>query len=142
MRRDPTLAAYILLTLLGLWALAHRFAPYRGQTAACKVGYVYDGDTVELICGQAKSTARLVGFDTPETKEPRCPEEAALGKRATERLRALVKSGPVQIYRLGYDKYGRDLVTLTVADWDVGDVLVAEGLAHAYHGGNRAGWCD
>lgn len=142
MRRDPTLAAYILLTLLVFWTVADRYAPYRGQTADCRLGYVYDGDTVEMICGLEKLTARLVGFDTPEVKDPKCHAEAALGKRATERLRALVKSGPVEMYRLGHDKYGRELVTLTVAGRDVGEVLVAEGLAHAYHGGSRGGWCD
>ncbi len=142
MRRDPTLWAYILLTLLVLWAVADRFAPYRGQVADCRLGYVYDGDTVEMLCGAEKLTARLVGFDTPETKDPQCPEELALGKRATDRLRVLVRSGPVELYRLGHDKYGRDLVTLTVAGQDVGNVLVAEGLAHAYHGGARGGWCQ
>lgn len=141
MRRDPTLWAYILLTLLVLWAAADCYAPYRGQIADCRLGYVYDGDTVEMFCGGQKLTARLVGFDTPETKEPKCPEELALGKRATERLRVLVKSGPVQIYRLGHDKYGRDLVTLTIAGRDVADTLIAEGLAHAYHHGSRSGWC-
>lgn len=142
MRRDPTLAAYILLTLLGLWGVADRFAPYRGASADCRLGYVYDGDTVELLCGPEKRTARLQGFDTPETKDPRCPEEAALGRKATDRLRALVKQGEVQVFFLGHDKHGRDLVTLTVAGRDVGGVLIAEGLARNYLGGSRAGWCD
>lgn len=141
MRRDPTLAAYVLLTLLLLWAAADRWAPYHGQPAPCRIGYVYDGDTVELICGGTRRSARLVGFDTPETKSPRCAAEAALGARATRRLRALLQSGEVAIYRQGYDKYGRDLAVVTVAGRDVGDILVAEGLAHAYHGGTRAGWC-
>lgn len=142
MRRDLTLAAYVLLTLLVLWAVADRLAPYHGTPAACTIGYVYDGDTVELICGATRSTARLVGFDTPETKEPRCPAEAALGRRATERLRDLLRGGQVGIFRQGHDKYGRDLIVVTVAGRDVGDLLVAEGLAHAYHGGSRGGWCD
>lgn len=142
LRRDPTLAAYVLLTLLVMWAVADRYAPYHGRPSECRLGYVYDGDTVELLCGAEKRTGRLVGFDTPETKSPGCPEELALGKRATERLRALVKGGEIGIFRQGFDKYGRDLVILTVEGRDVGDVLVAEGLAHAYHGGSRGGWCD
>lgn len=141
MRRDPTLWAYVLLTLLVLWAAADRWAPYRGAEAACRVGYVYDGDTIEMLCGTEKLTARLQGFDTPETKAPQCPEELAQGKRATGRLRGLVKSGEVAIYRLGFDKYGRALITLTVDGRDVGEVLIAEGLAHDYHGGSRGGWC-
>jgi endonuclease YncB( thermonuclease family) len=140
--RDPTLIAYVLLTLLGLWTLADWFAPYRGVTSECRLGYVYDGDTVELLCGLEKRTARLQGFDTPETKEPRCAEEAALGRKATERLRALAKEGRVEIFHISHDKYGRDLVTLTVAGRDVGEVLIAEGLARDYSGGSRGGWCD
>lgn len=142
MSRDPALIAYVLLTLLVLWALADRLAPYHGRAAACSIGYVYDGDTVELICGASRSTARLVGFDTPETKEPRCPAEAALGRKATERLRALLRSGDLQVFAKGHDKFGRELITVTLDGRNIGDLLVAEGLAHAYHGGSRGGWCD
>lgn len=142
MRRDSSLWAYVLLTLLILWAVADRFAPYHGRPADCRVGYVYDGDTVELLCGGEKLTARLQGFDTPETKAPKCAAELALGKRATERLRQLVATGGVQIYRHGVDKYGRTLITLTIRGAEVGAVMIAEGLAHDYHGGARGGWCD
>lgn len=138
---DATLTAYVLLTLLLLWAAADRWAPYYGAADACGLGYVYDGDTVEITCGAERLTARLQGFDTPETKAPRCAAEAALGLKATMRLRALVRSGPVAIYRQGHDKYGRVLITLTVAGKDVAGVLIAEGLAHDYHGGQRGGWC-
>lgn len=141
MRYDSTLAAYVLLTLLVFWAVADRWAPYHGQASDCRVAYVYDGDTVEMRCGTETHSARLVGFDTPETKEPRCAAEAALGRQATERLRALVLSGPVQIFRQGFDKYDRALIVLTVAGQDVADVMLAEGLAHPYHGGARGGWC-
>lgn len=142
MRRDATLLAYILLTVLGLWTFAEQAAPFRGPASDCRLGYVYDGDTVELHCGAQRRTGRLQGVDTPETKTPRCPAESALGQRATARLRALVKSGEVRIYLLGHDRYGRDLVRLTVAGRDAGAVLIAEGLARPYHGGARAGWCD
>ncbi|NEY88848.1 thermonuclease family protein [Tabrizicola oligotrophica] len=141
MRRDPALAAYVALTLLLLWSAADRWAPYHGAAAACRVGHVIDGDTVELRCGAERRSARLVGVDTPETHDPKCPAEAALGRKATERLRALLAAGPVAVFRQGFDKYRRDLVVLTVAGRDVGAVLVAEGLARAYHGGARGGWC-
>ena len=141
MTRDPTLAAYVLLTLLLLWAAVDRWAPYQGPVAACQLGDVVDGDTVHIWCGGVRRTARLTGFDAPETRSPRCPAEAALGAKATERLRALVAQGPVRLYRQGFDKYGRDLVALTVSGRDVGDVLVAEGLAHRYHGAARGDWC-
>lgn len=142
MSRGPTLIAYVLLTLLGLWAVADRLAPDRGAVSGCLLGTVYDGDTVELLCGPENRRARLQGFDTPETRRPRCAAEAALGKRATARLRTLVKAGRVEIFPLGRDRYGRDLVRLTVEGRDVGEVLIAEGLARAYRGGARGGWCE
>jgi micrococcal nuclease len=140
---DTNLVAYVLLTLLALWAVADFIAPFYGPAeTGCRVGYVYDGDTVELLCGAQRLTARLQGFDTPETKEPRCAAEAALGHAATLRLRALLRGTTPQIYRHGHDKYGRDLVTLLLDGQNVGETLIAEGLAHRYSGGTRAGWCE
>jgi len=129
--------------VVALIEFAKWYAPYHDVSEeGCHLGYVYDGDTVELICGSDSRTARLIGFDTPETKDPGCTEEAALGQQATMRLRALVKEGPVTFDSHGYDKYGRVLAALWVDGRDVGDVLVAEGLAVPYRGGSRINWCD
>jgi endonuclease YncB( thermonuclease family) len=97
---------------------------------------------VALDCGGLREvTARLVGFDTPETKRAGCAAEAALGRQATERLRALVASGPARLTRKGIDKYRRPLMRLQIKGEDVGDVLIREGLAVAYTGGKRIDWC-
>jgi len=141
-RLTPDLAAYILLTLLGLWALADHFAPHAGMSdAGCRIGYVYDGDTVELVCGGVPETARLVGFDAPEVKSPRCPEEKALGLQATQRLRGVLMAVDIGISDLGFDKYQRRLVRVMVGGRDVAAIMVAEGLAVAYSGGTRIDWC-
>ncbi len=142
-KMDIHLIIYCALTLLAMYSIAERFAPVDDLTAAgCRVGYVYDGDTIELICGSQKDTARLVGFDTPETKEPGCDAELALGKQATARLRVLVKAGDVVMIREGHDKYGRVLVTMRTGGRDVADMMVAEGLATYYRGGSRVDWCE
>ena len=139
---SANLTAYVLLTLLLLWAAADRFAPYHGKAdAACRVGYVYDGDTVEMICGAQTSTARLLGFDAPETKAPKCSAEAAWGHRATLRLRALVQRPDIALYPQGLDKYRRRLVLMTVGGQDVARIMVSEGLAVPYHGEARRNWC-
>ncbi len=139
---DANLIIMSAVTLVGLYALADWLAPVRPEPdRACRVGYVYDGDTVEMLCGTEKRTARLMGFDTPETKGARCPEERALGKQATERLRVLVSQGQVALFRHGYDKYGRDLVRLEIDGRDVAAQMVEEGLAVAYRGGRRIDWC-
>jgi endonuclease YncB( thermonuclease family) len=141
-RMGPDLFAYVVLTLLALWKLADWIAPWHGLTeAGCRIGYVYDGDTVELTCAQGRETARVQGLDAPETRSPRCPEELALGQRATERLRALVARGPVALSDLGHEKYGRRLIRLHVAGEDVAGVLTDEGLAELYQGDARPDWC-
>jgi endonuclease YncB( thermonuclease family) len=100
---------------------------------------VIDGDTIRY--GGAK--IRLEDIDTPETHEPSCASEAALGRRATRRLLELVNAGPFQLVRIGErdeDRYGRKLRTITRDGRSVGDVLIAEGLAHRWDGARRS-WC-
>ncbi|MFK7938939.1 MAG: thermonuclease family protein [Roseovarius sp.] len=138
----PTSFVYVLLTVVALYQIAQWLAPYNALAEqGCILGYVYDGDTVELKCGAERLTARLQGFDTAETKDPRCAEELAHGALATDRLRALVKQGEVTFSQRGYDKYNRVLIRLSVDGVDVGETLVREGLAVPYTGGKRIDWC-
>jgi micrococcal nuclease len=113
---------------------------------------VIDGDTIEAqVAGGRFSAAarrlvtyRLVGFDTPETAFAACDEERVHGERAKARLAELLSSGPIRIEAGAGrpDRYGRGLARLYVADEDVGDVLVREGLAVPYSGrGRRINWC-
>lgn len=99
---------------------------------------VIDGDTIESPYGVKY---RLLGFDTPEIFDAKTPQEYALGMKAKKRLEQLLSRGTVRIIESGkLDKYGRSLATLTVNGRDVGEVLIAEGLARAYHGGKRLPW--
>ncbi len=152
LRRTADLSVYIALTLLALYGFAENRAPFHGLTeAGCRVGFVYDGDTVELLCGAETQAARLVGFDTPETKGASCPEEAALGLRAKLRLGDWVAQaqgagtanaqGDILLDHRGQDKFGRSLVAMVIGGRDVADVMIAEGLAVAYSGGARIDWC-
>lgn len=99
---------------------------------------VTDGDTIRLD-GAAKGT-RLVGFNAPESIEPRCPVEADLGRRAKARLTELVASAKLELEMIpcsctagteGTDRcnYGRSCGSLFANGQDVGDVLISEGLA-------------
>ncbi|WP_342588883.1 thermonuclease family protein [Neorhizobium tomejilense] len=99
---------------------------------------ITDGDTIRLDDG---TRVRLVGFNTPEKFEPQCPREAALGNRATERLRELVATATSTDVKLvacacapgteGTKKcnHGRSCGTLKVNGRDVGQTLISEGLA-------------
>lgn len=146
MRRFAQLLAKVLLVTalsMAAWLFIVRHSDRMAAASPdCRVDYVYDGDTIAMSCnGRPEVTARLQGFDTPETKEPGCDAELAHGALATDRLRVLVKSGEVTIRRVGRDKYNRPLIRLDVDGEDVGDILIREGLAVAYRGGARIDWC-
>ncbi|GAA3896309.1 hypothetical protein GCM10022276_14130 [Sphingomonas limnosediminicola] len=99
---------------------------------------VVDGDTI-WIGGQK---VRVADIDAPETHDYRCPEEKALGDRATQRLIQLVNSGPVTLQPIDRveDVYGRKLRLVMVNGTSVGETLVSEGLARYYEGGRKP-WC-
>lgn len=128
---------------MGVWMYAVNFYEDAvGKPGTCTVGYVYDGDTVALDCGEgSERTARLVGFDAPETRDAGCDAERALGDKATRQLRALIKNGDAQYHGLGHDKYGRQLIRLEVDGVDVAETLISAGLAVRYTGGARINWC-
>ena len=113
--------------------------PARAETILADAIRVIDGDTIDV----AGDRFRLVGFDTPETYGPKCDYERALGQEATARLRSLldVVQRAELVVLPGRDRYGRGLARLLVAKRDVGDILISEGLARAYQGGRREGWC-
>ncbi|MDX2306670.1 MAG: thermonuclease family protein [Hyphomicrobium sp.] len=100
---------------------------------------VVDGDTVD----HAWWRWRIEGWDTPEIRQARCPEERALGIRARDRLRSLTAGPGVAISgRWHLDRYGRRIGRLRLPDGrDAGAVLAAEGLARPYDGAARSGWC-
>ncbi len=135
-------ALIVTAVTVGGWLFLVRAQERAARVGPCRVAYVYDGDTIAMDCGGGEVTARVIGLDTPETVKARCDAELAAGKRATERLRALVARGEVVIRRRGYDKYGRDLIRLTVDGRDVADTLVSEQLAVRYRGGARPNWCE
>ncbi len=88
---------------------------------------VIDGDTIVL---DGKEKVRLIGVDTPETKDPRKPVQY-FGKEACEFTKRLVEGQKV---RLGFDlnktdKYGRTLAYVYLED---GTLLNAEIIKQGY----------
>ena len=119
-----------------------RGAGVRASFGLCHSGggtnCVVDGDTIWL----GGENIRVADIDAPETHEPRCAEEQALGDRATARLHELVNNGTVTLTPIDRDEdsYGRKLRIVRVDGTSVGETLVSEGLARWYEGGRR-GWC-
>jgi endonuclease YncB( thermonuclease family) len=147
MRRLPFPSLLTLLAIGGLVAVScvptPPPVPVASTAPACSVTRVVDGDTVDMTCpGTGRFRARLTGYDTPESFEPRCAAEAQVARAATARLRALVRAADSVDARLGgWDRYDRRLVRLSLDGRDVGATLIAEGLAVRYTGGPRIDWC-
>ena len=114
----------------------------RASFGYCHVGggrnCVVDGDTFWFE-GQK---VRIAGIDAPETHDYRCPSELALGNAATEKLHALLNGGAVTITSIDrdHDRYGRLLRNVSVNGQDVGEAMIAAGVAREY-GGARRSWC-
>ena len=104
---------------------------------------VVDGDTLKLD----QRTIRLVGLDAPEVRA-RCPAEALGAERATAVLQRWVNAAPFELVpRLDSptDKYGRELMTarrdVSGRPETAAEVLIEAGVARAYLGDARQGWC-
>jgi len=100
---------------------------------------VVDGDTIWL----KGEKIRMMGYDTPEPMTGICggEKEKRLAARASKRLVQLLNENNSTILRTGKDKYGRTLATIRINGKNVGDILIAEGLARSWPNG-REFWCE
>ena len=147
-RRLRNLAILVALLAIGWWLAEPPpppTAPERvaqhftgcgtpGSGFAC----VVDGDSFRL----GERRIRIRGIDAPE-REGACAAETELAVKAAERLTGLLNAGPfVMTAERGdeRDRYGRQLRVLTRGGQSIGDVMVAEGLAHEYSGA-KTSWC-
>lgn len=129
-------ALFLAMSLFAAGGLVH--APSAAQQSFAPQGFtITDGDTIRMNDG---TPVRLVGFNAPEVTKPLCNREAALGYRATERLRELVSTGHTVVTRIACSckpgtegtercNYGRACGMLSVDGRDVGQTLISEGLA-------------
>lgn len=116
----------------------------RAEFPVCRSGKrvtcVVDGDTIWY----RGAKIRLADIDTPEVTQPACAREAALGRQATERLRALLNAGAFTLDPppggRTRDRFGRELRVVKRGGQSLGEVLVREGLATRW-GGPRRTWC-
>lgn len=136
-------AAALALPILGLVIVAISFlpaSPLAPPGAVIGPVRVIDGDTFELLGGER---VRILNIDTAEMPpRSRCAREEELALAAKQRLGALLRGGELTLHQ-GYedrDVYGRLLRRVEVEGVDVGDTLIAEGLAQPWRG-HRATWC-
>lgn len=97
---------------------------------------VVDGDTIKVEKDGKVSTIRLIGINTPETKDPRKPVEC-FGVEASNKMISLVNNQNVELEnddsQDNKDKYGRILryVFLTNGT-NVNYLMIKEGYAYEY----------
>lgn len=120
--------AAAVLTQLVLWASKARSPMTTNQPTLC-IDSVTDGDTFRLCDGDKVRLVAASGpIDAPETSyRPGRWNDHALAEKASQRLEQLIEGGALNCN--GYDHYERRLCRVTVDGKDVGDQLVAEGLA-------------
>ena len=115
-----------------------------------EVTRVLDGDTIEykapFLPAPLKPVLkiRVLGIDTPEKgHRAQCPEEAALALKASALTKQAVKEAKtIELQLEGWDKFGGRVLGYVLIDGkNLGDMLIAQGLARPYDGGTKSSWC-
>ena len=104
---------------------------------------VVDGDTLDARSDlgfdvHVKKRIRLHGIDTWESRT-RDAEEKKKGIAAKSRLVELLQAdqGKFKLISYGVGKFGRVLGDIEISAGNVCDILVEEGHAYSYFGGNK-----
>ncbi|MSQ14408.1 MAG: hypothetical protein EXR50_00885, partial [Dehalococcoidia bacterium] len=97
---------------------------------------VVDGDTIHILKDGRDETLRLIGIDTPETKDPRKTVQC-FGREASAKAEELLSGKRVRIEQDPtqdtWDKYARLLVYVWLQDGTFFNlVMVRDGYAHEY----------
>lgn len=85
--------------------------------------YVIDGDTIDCQSERGRLRVRCKGYDAPE-------RDQVGGEQATQRVRQLVKEGPIRIRLIDFDRYGRAVADVRVARGSLQRIMLREGWAH------------
>lgn len=113
----------------------------------------YDGDTLSVEADIWPAlvwvgSVRVLGMDTPEIRG-QCEQEKARAILARDHVRTLLTDKTVRLTDVDNDKYGgRVVARVHLYDEDLGewqglaDHMIELGLARAYDGGQRQGWCN
>jgi len=96
----------------------HSSTPYAAEPTVIDV---IDGDTIDVRIGYKRQRVRLLGIDTPETKDPRKPVQC-FGHEASEHTARLLPRGT--IVRLEHDLEEHDIYNRLLAYvWRASDGL-------------------
>ena len=144
MLRVCLIASVLLAFSFGAHAAGDRAERYSWPVVGIK-----DGDTIAVeIPGLPRAlnpvAVRLRGVDTPESGgRAKCTAERKLAQRATGFTKLAIKRGRrIEFASPDWDKYGGRIdAEVWIDGVSLADQLIAAGLARAYDGGKRDGWC-
>lgn len=135
-----------LLALLLLPLPAFSAEKMTGPVRAEVIGAI-DGDTLRVevqvwLNQRVQTLVRIDGIDTPE-RHGKCDAEKEKAEEARAKL-AEIAAEEIVLYDVRHDKYaGRVLAkAFTPAGADIARQLQGAGVARAYAGGKRGGWCS
>ena len=103
----------------------HSISCHSISTSTVYVSQVIDGDT---FIGSGNNRYRIFGIDTMELTSLN-NNELLFANKAKLCLQKLIEHKEVKITKIGKDKYDRHLVKVYHKSLDIGDELVAKGLA-------------
>ncbi|HRN86867.1 MAG TPA: thermonuclease family protein [Candidatus Dojkabacteria bacterium] len=106
------------------------------DTTLYNVTSIVDGDTIKVSDSQEQFTVRLIGIDTPETKDPR-KEVECFGEEATLYLTKLLDDNSIILKsdstQDDVDRYGRLLRYAFLQDGtNVNKTMIQDGYAYEY----------
>lgn len=102
-----------------------------------KVTHINDGDTIVVLADGRKETVRMIGVDTPETKDPRKPVQC-FGQAASDHTKQIIgAAGQVRLEadpaNSDRDKYSRLLRYVYLPDGTLYNAtLIKDGYGFAY----------
>jgi micrococcal nuclease len=101
-----------------------------------QVAKVVDGDTMKVLRAGRVVNVRLIGIDTPETRDPRKPVQC-YGREASARAKTLLDGRRVWLEHDDtqglQDHYGRELAYVWLDEITLfNEVMIREGYAHEY----------
>ena len=138
LRRLTIIVIFLALLTLYLPSASVRGFAYPTQPSGLPsaiVVTVIDGDTADVVLNGRTERLRMIGIDTPETRDPRTPVQC-FGHEASTRANELLAGQTVHLEADASqdtrDRYGRLLVYLWVGGRLFNVDMIAEGYAHEY----------
>ncbi len=116
----------LLITLLLVLSQSNCFVNEETRTQAL-VLYVSDGDSIVVRFNNSdeKQRVRLATIDAPELKQ-------SFGLESKESLAKLIGRKTVSLNVMGVDKYGRQIAEVYLADLNINQAQVENGMAWYY----------